>query len=99
LALRVEGLRPSNEARAAVARLPGAIIVRRALAALRNGTDYEASLAATSNSKAAAQATLRYDVEPDEEANFKANWQAKKGGHTREEAGQATKRKSNHAAH
>ena len=33
------------------------------------------------------------------EADFEANWQAKKGGHTREEAGQATKRKSNHAAH
>jgi hypothetical protein len=38
-------------------------------------------------------------MEPNEETNFKANWQAKKGGHTREEAGQATKRKSNHAAH
>jgi hypothetical protein len=39
LALGVEGLRPSNEARAAVARLPGAVIVRRVLAALHNGTD------------------------------------------------------------
>ncbi len=99
LALGVEGLRPSNKARAVAARLPGAVIVRRALAALRNGTDDEASSAATSDSKAAARATLRNDVEPNEEANFKANWQAKKGGHTKEEAGRATKRKSNQAVH
>jgi hypothetical protein len=99
LALRVEGLRPSNEARATVARLPGAIIVRRALAAPRDGTDDEASSAAASDSKAAARATLRDGVEPNEEANFEANWQAKMGGHTREEAGRATKRKPNHAAH
>jgi hypothetical protein len=97
LALGVEGLRPSNKARAAVARLPGAVIVQRlwqrALAAPRNDTDDEASLAATSNSKAAAQVTLRDSMEPDEEANFEANWQAKKGGHTREEADRVTKRK------
>jgi hypothetical protein len=54
LALGVEGLRPSDKARAAVARLPGAVIVQRALAALRDGTNDEASLAAVSNSKAAA---------------------------------------------
>ncbi len=73
--------------------------MQRALAALRNDTNNEASLAAASNSKAAARATLRDDVEPDKEAGFEANWQAKKGGHTREEAGRATKRKPNHAAH
>ncbi len=38
-------------------------------------------------------------MEPNKEADFKANWQAKKGGHTREEASRATKRKLNHAAH
>ncbi len=38
-------------------------------------------------------------MEPDKEAGFEANWHAKKGGHTREEAGRATKRKPNHAAH
>jgi hypothetical protein len=79
LALGVEGLRPSDEARAAVARLPGTVIVRRALAALRYGTNDEASLAAASNSKATARSTLHDGVEPDEEADFKANWQAKKG--------------------
>ncbi len=99
LALRVEGLRPSNAARAAVTRLPGAVIVRRALAALRDDTNNEASLATASNSKAAARATLRNGMEPDEEADFEANWQPKKGGHIREETGRATKRKSNHAAH
>ncbi len=99
LALRVEGLRPSNEARAAVTRLPGAVIVRRALAALRNDTNNEVSLATVSDSKAAARATFRDGVETDKEADFEAKWQAKKGGHTREEAGRATKRKSNHAAH
>jgi hypothetical protein len=98
LTLRVEGLRPSNEARAAVARLPGAVTVRRALAALCNGTNHEASLAAASDSKAAARATLRDGVEPNNEADFEANWQAKKGGHMMEEASRATKRKSNHAA-
>jgi hypothetical protein len=96
LALGVKGLRPSDEARAAAARLLGAVIVQRALAALHNNTDDEASSAAASNSKAAAQATLRDGVEPNEEAGFEANWQAKKGGHTREEAGRATKRKPNH---
>jgi hypothetical protein len=89
LALGVEGLRPSNEERATVARLPGAVILWRALAALRDGTDNEASLAPASNSKAAARATLCNGVEPDKEADFEANWQAKKGGHTREEAGSA----------
>ncbi len=54
LALGVEGLRPSGKARAAVARLLGAVIVQRALAALRDDTDDEASSAAASNSKAAA---------------------------------------------
>ncbi len=54
LALGVEGLRPSNKGRAAVARLPGAVIVRRALAALRDGTNNEASSAAASNSKVVA---------------------------------------------
>jgi hypothetical protein len=99
LALGVEGLRPSNEARAEVARLPDTIIVRRVLAALHNDTNNEASSAAASNSKAAARVTLRDGVESDKEANFKANWQAKKGGHMREEAVWATKRKPNHAAH
>jgi hypothetical protein len=99
LALGAEGLRPSNEARATVARLPGAVIVQRALAALRDNTNNEASSAAVSNSKVAAQAILRDGMEPNKEADFKANWQAKKGGHTREEAGRATKRKPNHAAH
>ncbi len=92
------GDRPSNKARAAVARLPGTIIMRRALAALHNNTNNEVSSAAASNSKAATRATLRNGVEPDKEADFKANWQAKKGGHG-EEAGWATKRKSNHVAH
>ncbi len=81
-----------------VARLPGAVILRRALAALRDNTNNEASSAAASNSKAATRATLRDGVKLDEEADFKVNWQAKKGGHG-EEAGWATKRKSNHAAH
>ncbi len=54
LALEVEGLRPSDEARAAVARLPGAVILRRVLAALRDNTNDEASSAAASDSKAAA---------------------------------------------
>ncbi len=93
LALRVEGLRPSNKARAMVARLPGAVIMRRALAALRDDTQDEVSLAAASGSKAAAQATLHDGMKPDEEADFGANWQAKKGGHTSKEAGRATKRK------
>jgi hypothetical protein len=75
------------------------MIVLRALTALRNDTNNEASLAAASNSKVAAQATLRNGMDPDEESGFKANWHAKKGGHTREEAGRATKRKPNHAAH
>ncbi len=92
------GGRPSNRARAVVARLPGAVIVQRVLAALRDDTNDEASSAAASNSKVATQATLHEGVELDKEANFKANWQAKKGGHG-EEAGWATKRKSNHAAH
>ncbi len=92
------GVRPSNEARATVARLPGAVIMRRALVALHDDTDDEASSAAARNSKAATRATLRDSVEPNEEADFKANWQAKKGGHG-EEASWATKRKSNHAAH
>ncbi len=99
LALGVEWLRPSNEARAAVARPPGAVIVQRALAALHNNTDDEASSAAASNSKAVARATLCDGVELDKEAGFEANWHAKKGGHTREEAGRAIKRKPNHAAH
>jgi hypothetical protein len=34
-----------------------------------------------------------------EEADFGANWQANKGGYPSEQAGQATKRKANHAAH
>ncbi len=76
LALGVEGLRPSDKAMAAVTRLPGAVIVRRVLAALRDGTNDEASSAAASNSMAAAQATLRDGVEPEKEANFEANWQA-----------------------
>ncbi len=79
LALGVEGLRPSDKARAPVARLPSAVIVRRVLAARRDGTNDEASSAAVSDSKAAARATLRNGVEPDKEADFEANWQAKKG--------------------
>ncbi len=47
------GDRPSNEARAAVARLPGAVIVQRALAALRNDTNNEVFSAPASDSKAA----------------------------------------------
>ncbi len=35
----------------------------------------------------------------DKEANFEANWQAKKGGYPSGEVGWATKRKANHAAH
>jgi hypothetical protein len=54
LALGVEGLRPSNEAMAAVARLLGAVIVWRALAALGNDINDEVSLTAVSNSKALA---------------------------------------------
>ncbi len=72
--------------------------MRRVLAALRDNTNDEESSAAASNSKAATQATLRNVMEPDEEANFKANWQAKNGGHG-EEASWATKRKPNHTAH
>ncbi len=41
LALGVKGLRPSDKARAAVTRLPGTVIVQRALAALRNNTNDE----------------------------------------------------------
>jgi hypothetical protein len=92
------GGRPSNKAKAVVARLPGAVIVWRALAALRNDTNNEASSAAVSDSKAATRATLRDGIELNEETDFKANWQAKKGGHG-EEASWATKRKSNHAGH
>jgi hypothetical protein len=62
--------------------------VRRALAALRNNTSKEASLAAA--------ATLRNGGEPNKGAKFGANWQAKREGHTRKEAGQVTKRKSHH---
>jgi hypothetical protein len=90
--------RPSNKARATVVRLPGAVIMRRVLAALCDDTDNEVSSAAASNSKVATRATLHDGVELDKEADFKANWQAKKGGH-KEEAGWATKSKSNHAAH
>jgi hypothetical protein len=70
--------------------------VRRALAALRDDTNEEASLAAASDSKAAAQATLRNGGEPGKEAKFGANRQAKREGHMRKEAGRATKRKSHH---
>ncbi len=90
------GVAPSNKAWAAAARLPGTIVVQKVLAALRNNTDKEASLAATSDSKAAAQATLRNCGEPEEEAEFGANRQAKREGHTRKEAGRVTKRKSHH---
>jgi hypothetical protein len=38
-ALWVEGLMPDDKARAALESLPGAMVVRRALAALRNDTD------------------------------------------------------------
>ncbi len=65
-------------------RLLGTVIVRRALAALRNDTDDEASSAAMSDSKAATRATLHDGVKLNKEANFKANWQAKKGGHGEE---------------
>jgi hypothetical protein len=88
------GVTPSNEAWAAAARLPGAVVVRRALAALRDDTNEEASLATTSDSKAAAQATLCNGGEPDKEAEFGANWQAKREAQTNKEEGQATKRKS-----
>jgi hypothetical protein len=90
------GVAPSDEAWAAATRLPGAIVVRRALAALRDDTNEEASLAAASDSKAAAQATLRNGGEPNKEAKFGANRQAKREGHMRKEAGRATKRKSHH---
>ncbi len=90
------GVASSDEAWAAAARLPGAVVVRRALAALPDNTKEEASSAAASDSKAAAQGTLRNGGEPDKEAKFGANWQAKREGHTRKEAGRATKRKSHH---
>jgi hypothetical protein len=41
LALGVEGCMPNNKARAAVESHPGAKVVRRVLAALRNDTDEE----------------------------------------------------------
>jgi hypothetical protein len=90
------GVAPSNKAWAVAARLPGTVVVQRALAALRNNTNKEASLAAASESKAAPQATLRNGGEPNKEAKFGANWQAKREGHTRKEAGRVTKRKSHH---
>ncbi len=68
LALKVEGLWPSNEARAAVAKLPARRNRVEGAVALRKNTDNEASLAAASSSKVAAQATLCNGVEPDEEA-------------------------------
>ncbi len=70
--------------------------MQRALAALRNNTNKEASSAAASDSKAVAQATLRNGSEPNKEAKFGANWQAKREGHMRKEAGRVTKRKSHH---
>ncbi len=79
LALGVEGLRPSNEARAAVARLPGTVIVRRALVALRDDTNNEASSAATSNSKAAAQATLHDGMEPTRKPTLRPTGRPKRG--------------------
>jgi hypothetical protein len=78
------GGRPSDEARAVVARLPGTVIVRRALAALHDNTDDEASSAAARDSKAATRVTLCNGIELNKKANFKANWQAKKRGHGEE---------------
>jgi hypothetical protein len=90
------GVAPSDKAWAAAVRLPVAIIVRRVLAALRNDTNKEASSAAASDSKVASQATLRNCSEPNKETKFGANWQAKREGYTKKEAGRATKRKSHH---
>jgi hypothetical protein len=60
------------------------------LAALRKDTDDEAS------SAAAAQVTLHNAVKPDDEAKVGANWQSRRDGPTRKEAGRVTKRKSHH---
>ncbi len=62
------GVAPRDREGAAAARLSGAAIRRRALAALRKDTDDEASLAA------AAQVTLRNAVKPDNKAKVGANW-------------------------
>ncbi len=71
-------------------RLLGAAIGRRALGALREDTNNEAS------SAAAAQVTLHDAVKPDDKAKVGANWQSCRDGPTRKEAGRATKRKSHH---
>jgi hypothetical protein len=62
------GFWPSNEARAAAARLSDAEVVRGAVAALRD-----------SSSASAARATIGDDVEFDERSETKANWHAKQG--------------------
>ncbi len=84
------GVAPSDGEGATAARLSGATIGRRALAALREDTDNEASLAA------AAQVTLRNAVKLDDKAEVGANWQSRRDGPTIKEAGRATKRKSHH---
>ncbi len=81
------GFWPSNEARAAAARLLDAKVVRGALAALRKDTDNEASLAL------AARATICNDVEFDKRSKVGANWHAKQGNH-KDNAGRATKQEA-----
>jgi hypothetical protein len=90
------GVVPSDKAWAAAARLPGAVVVRRALAALRDNTNNEASLAATSDSKAAAQATLATALNLTRKPSLGSTGRPKREGHMRKEAGRATKRKSHH---
>ncbi len=84
------GVAPSDGEGAAAAGFLGAAIRRRALAALREDTTNEASWAAV------AQVTLRVAVKLNDEAEVGANWQSRRDGPTRKEAGRATKRKSHH---
>jgi hypothetical protein len=73
------GFWPSDEARAAAARLLDAKVVRGAVAALRD-----------SSSASAAQATIGNDVKFDERSEAEANWHAKRGD-PKDDAGGATK--------
>jgi hypothetical protein len=84
------GVPPSDGEGAAATGLLGAAIGRRVLAALREDTNDEAS------SAAAAQVTLCNAIKPDDKAEVEANWQSRRDGPTRKEAGRATKRMSHH---
>ncbi len=136
------GVAPSDKAWAAAARLPGAVVVRRALAALHNDTNKgrlwppqvtarwwpkqpsatavnptrKPSLGPIGRPKGRATRGKKRAGSPrgspttlvgqpprfltaNKDANVVANWQAEEGGHPSGEAGWASKRKANHAAH